>query len=188
MKNFGPKPMLFPMPVLILATYDKDGKANAMNAAWGGIVEADQICISLSKHLTTENIDLNKAFTVSIADADHVVACDYVGIVSGKKEPQKMEKAGFTTRKSEFVNAPVINELPLCLECELLRIDGEASKDEMHYIGKIVNVCADEKILDAEGNVDVTKLRPICYEPGCHGYYELGRKVGQAFSDGKKLN
>lgn len=187
MKNLGAKPMIYPMPVLILASYDKDGNANAMNAAWGGIVEADQICISLSKHKTTENIDLNKAFTVSIADADHVVECDYVGIVSGNDDPEKMKKAKFTTRKSEFVNAPVINELPLCLECELLRIDGDASKDEMHYIGKIVNVCADERILDAEGKVDLTKFHPICYDPSGHGYYELGKKVGQAFSDGNKL-
>lgn len=188
MKNFGPKPMIYPMPVLILASYDKDGKANAMNAAWGGIVEVDQICISLSKHQTTENIDLNKAFTVSIADVEHVVACDYVGIVSGKTEPKKMEKAGFTTRKSDFVNAPVINELPLCLECELLRIDGDASKDEMHYIGKIVNVCADEKILDENGNISLEKFKPISYDPSGHGYYALGEKVGQAFADGKKLS
>ena len=187
MKNLGPKPMIYPMPVLILASYDKDGKANAMNAAWGGIVEADQICISLSKHQTTDNIDLNKAFTVSIADVEHTVACDYVGLVSGKDEPEKMKKAGFTIRKSEFVNAPVINELPLCLECELLRIDGESAKDEMHYIGKIVNICADEKILDGSGNVDLTKFHPICYDPSGHGYYELGKKVGQAFADGKQL-
>lgn len=188
MKNLGPKPMIYPMPVLILATYDKDGKPNAMNAAWGGIVEADQICISLSKHLTTDNINLNKAFTVSIADAEHVVACDYVGIVSGNDVSDKMEKAGFTTRKSEFVNAPVINELPLCLECTLHRIDGDLSKDEMHYIGKIVNIGADEKILDAQGNVDLTKFHPICYDPCGHGYYKIGEKVGQAFSDGKKLS
>lgn len=187
MKNLGPKPMIYPMPVLILATYDKDGKANAMNAAWGGIVEADQICISLSKHKTTENIDLNKAFTVSIADAEHVAACDYVGIVSANNEPNKMEKAGFTTHKSEFVNAPVIDQLPLCLECELLRIDGDASKDEFHYIGKIVNICADEKILDEKGTVDLSKFHPIAYDSGAHGYYRLGEKVGQAFSDGKKL-
>lgn len=187
MKNLGPKPMIYPMPVLILATYDKDGKPNAMNAAWGGIVESDQICISLSKHLTTDNINLNKAFTVSIADAEHVVACDYVGIVSGNDVPDKMEKAGFTTRKSEFVNAPVINELPVSLECELLRIDGDASKEEYHYIGKIVNVVADEKVLDDAGNIDITKLRPITYDASNHGYYVIGEKVGQAFSDGKKL-
>lgn len=187
MKNLGVKPMIYPMPVLILASYDKDGNANAMNAAWGGIVEEDQICISLGKHKTTDNIDLNKAFTVSIGDSDHVTACDYVGIVSGNSEADKMKKAGFTTRKSEFVNAPVINELPLCLECELLRIDGDTSKGEMHYIGKIKNICADEKILDAEGKIDLTKFHPICYDSSGHGYYELGKKVGNAFSDGKKL-
>lgn len=187
MKNFGAKPMMFPMPVLILATYDKEGKANAMNAAWGGIIEADQICISLSKHATTENIDLNKAFTVSFADAEHVVACDYVGIVSAGKEKNKMEKAGFTVSKSEFVNAPVINELPVCMECELLRVDGDASKDEYHYIGKIINVRADESVLDEKGNIDLTKFHPIAYDSSNHGYYELGKKVGNAFSDGKKL-
>lgn len=186
MKNFGPKPMMFPMPVLILATYDKDGKANAMNAAWGGIVEMDQICISLSKHATTDNIDFNKAFTVGIGTADTVVPCDYVGIVSANKEPDKMKKAGFTTRKSEFVNAPVINELPVSLECELLRIDGDASKEEYHYIGKIVNVVADEKVLDDKGNIDISKLRPITYDPSNHGYYVIGEKVGQAFSDGHR--
>lgn len=187
MKNFGAKPFMFPMPVLILATYDKNGKANAMNAAWGGIVEMDQICISLSKHATTDNIELNKAFTVGIATANTVVPCDYVGIVSANKEPEKMEKAGFTTRKSEFVNAPVINELPVTLECEFLRIDGDASKEEFHYIGKIVNVVADEKVLDENGNICLSKLKPICYDPSNHGYHVIGEKVGQAFSDGKKL-
>lgn len=187
MKNFGPKPMMFPMPVLILATYDKDGNANAMNAAWGGIVEGDQICISLSKHATTENIDCTKAFTVAFGTAETVTACDYVGIVSANNEPRKMDKAGFTTRKSDFVNAPVINELPVSLECELLRIDGDASQEEYHYIGKIVNVVADDSVLDEKGNIDIKKVNPICYDSSNHGYYTLGEKVGQAFSDGKKL-
>lgn len=186
MKNFGPKPFMFPMPVLILATYDKNGKANAMNAAWGGIVEADQIVISLSKHKTTENIDFNKAFTVSMATEETVVPCDYVGIVSGTDTIDKMQKAGFTTSKSEFVNAPVIDQLPLCLECELLKIEGNG-KDEMHYVGKIVNVRADESILDENGNIDIKKLKPITYDASNHGYYGIGQKVGQAFSDGKKL-
>ena len=187
MKNFGAQPLIFPMPVLILGTYDKNGKPNAMNAAWGGTVEADQICISLSSHATTDNIEVTKAFTVAFGTADTVVPCDYVGIVSAGKEPEKMQKAGFTTRKSEFVNAPVINELPVTLECELLRIDGDASKDEFHYIGKIVNVVADDKVLDDKGNIDIMKLRPICYDPSNHGYHVIGEKVGQAFSDGKKL-
>lgn len=186
MKNFGPKPFMFPMPVLILATYDKEGNANAMNAAWGGIVEMDQIIISLSSHATTDNIDLNKAFTVSIGTASQVTACDFVGIASAKKDPDKMKKTGWTTSKSEFVNAPVINELPLCLECELLKIEGNG-KDEMHYVGKIINVRADDSILDEKGNISVEKLHPITYDPSNHGYYELGAKVGNAFSDGKKL-
>lgn len=187
MKNFGAKPMMFPMPVLILATYDENGKANAMNAAWGGIVEADQICISLSKHATTENIDRTKAFTVAFGTAETVAACDYVGMVSANNEPDKMTKAGFTTRKSQFVNAPVIEELPVSLECELLRIDGDASLEEYHYIGKIVNVVAQDSVLDEKGNIDITKVKPICYDPSNHGYYVLGEKAGQAFADGKKL-
>lgn len=186
MKNFGPKPFMFPMPVLILGTYDKNGKPNAMNAAWGGIVEMNQIVISLSSHATTSNIDELKAFTVGIGTADTVVPCDYVGIVSANNTENKMEKAGFTTRKSEFVNAPVINELPVTLECELLKVEGNGD-DEMHYVGKIVNVVADDKVLDDKGNIDIMKLRPICYDPSNHGYHVVGEKVGQAFSDGNKL-
>lgn len=186
MKNFGVKTFIVPQPVLILATYDKDGKPNAMSAAWGGIVEADQLCISLSKHQTTDNINLKKAFTVSIGVKEFKDACDFVGVVSQKDCPDKMEKAGFTTRKSEFVDAPVINELPLTLECELLRIDGVAENEEFHYIGKIKNVVADDSIL-TDGEIDYSKFHPIVYDPTAHGYYELGAKVGQAFHDGLKL-
>ena len=93
-KNFGAMPLLFPQPVLIIGTYDESGKANAMNAAWGGIVGSDEIIIELSHHKTTENMLKTKAFTVSAADMEHMTACDYVGLVSGNKEPQKMEKAG----------------------------------------------------------------------------------------------
>ena len=114
-KNFGAKPFLYPQPVMILGTYDENGKANAMNAAWGGIVGANEIIVDLSAHKTTDNIIKNKAFTVGVADLEHLVACDYVGIVSANKEADKMKKAGFTTTKGEFVNAPIINELPLTL-------------------------------------------------------------------------
>ena len=116
-KNFGAKPFLYPQPVMILGTYDENGKANAMNAAWGGIVGANEIIVDLSAHKTTDNIIINKAFTVGVADLEHLVACDYVGIVSANKEADKMKKAGFTTTKSEFVNEPIINELTLTLEC-----------------------------------------------------------------------
>lgn len=130
-KDFGAQPFLFPQPVLIIATYDEEGKANAMNAAWGGIVGRDEIMIDLSQHKTTDNLKKNRAFTVSFADVEHVVACDYVGIVSGAQESDKMKKAGFTTTKSTFVNAPIINELPVTMECELIDII-----DGSKYLGK----------------------------------------------------
>lgn len=181
-KNFGAKPYLYPMPVLILGTYDENGKANAMNAAWGGIVEADEIIVDLGEHQTTDNLEKTRAFTVSFADAEHMAACDYVGIVSGKNEPNKMEKAGFTTTKSAFVNAPIINELPVTLECELIKVI-----DESKYLGKIVNVSADERVLGEDGEISLDKFKPITYEPVHHLYYDLGKKVGQAFHDGAAL-
>ncbi|MBP1582136.1 MAG: flavin reductase family protein [Oscillospiraceae bacterium] len=183
-KNFGAKPILYPQPVFILATYGKDGTPDAMNAAWGGISESNQITMCISAgHKTMENILARGAFTVSMADADHVVECDYVGIVSGNKEPKKVEKAGFHTTKSEFVDAPLIDELPMALECKLLSYDPESCR----LVGEIINVCADEKVLDEKGNIDPAKLRPITYDPMNHAYLVLGEKVGNAFSDGNKL-
>ncbi|EFE14386.1 flavoredoxin [Clostridium sp. M62/1] len=181
-KNFGAKPFLFPQPVLIIGTYDENGKANAMNAAWGGIVGADEIMIDLSHHKTTENLMKTKAFTVSAADAEHVVACDYVGIVSGSTEPNKMEKAGFTTTKSEFVNAPIINELPVTLECELVDVIGGSK-----YLGRIKNVSVDERVLGEDGEISLDLFFPITYDTVHHGYYRLGERVGNAFQDGGKL-
>lgn len=175
-------PLLFPQPVLIIGTYDESGKANAMNAAWGGIVGADEIMIDLSHHKTTENILKTKAFTVSAADVEHMTACDYVGLVSGNREPQKMEKAGFTTSKSSFVNAPVINELPVTLECELVEvIDGSK------YLGKIKNVSVDERVLGADGEIGLELFHPITFDTVHRGYYKLGEKVGNAFKDGEAL-
>lgn len=182
-KNFGAKSWLYPMPVLIVAAYDEAGVANAMNAAWGGMHTDEHIGICLSEgHKTTKNILATGAFTVSMATVEQVVACDYVGIVSGNKEPDKFAKAGFTAERSEVVNAPIINELPFTLECELVSYD----KDSNHLVGRIVNISADERIL-TDGKVDITKLRPITYDPITHDYIELGAKVGNAFADGKKL-
>lgn len=181
-KNFGAKPFLYPQPVMIIGTYDENGKANAMNAAWGGIVGMNEIMIDLGSHKTTDNIMETKAFTVSVADTAHMISCDYVGVVSANDEPDKMEKAGFTTIKSEFVNAPIINELPLVLECVLKQvIDGSK------FIGEIKNVSADESILGEDGEIDLGKFRPITYDTVHHGYYELGNRVGDAFKDGMKL-
>lgn len=182
-KNFGPKSWLYPMPVLIVAAYDEDGIPNAMNAAWGGIFTDETIGICLSEgHKTTKNIIKTGAFTVSIATADTVAACDYVGIVSGNKEHDKFAKAGFTALKSAVVNAPIIKELPMTLECELLSYDNESN----HLVGRIINVSADERII-TNGKIDISILRPITYDPINHTYIELGAKIGNAFSDGKKL-
>lgn len=181
-KDFGAQPWLYPQPVLILGTYDKDGKPNAMNAAWGGIVGWDEIIVDLSSHKTTENILLHKAFTVSVGDLEHLVACDYVGLVSANKEPNKMEKAGFTTTESKFVHAPIINELPMALECELLQV-----LDGGKFLGKIKNISVDERILGEDGQIDLSKFIPITYDGVHRGYYRLGEKVGDAFHDGAVL-
>ena len=183
-KNFGSKSWLYPMPVLIVAAYDADGKANAMNAAWGGIFTDEHIGICISEgHKTTKNILSTKAFTVSMATADTVVACDYVGIVSGNKVPDKFEKAGFHSEKSQFVDAPLILELPMALECELISYDPESCR----LVGKIVNVSADASVLGENGKVDAAKLQPITYDPMNHHYLVLGETVGQAFHDGAAL-
>lgn len=180
-KHLGAKPYLFPQPVMIIGSYDENGEPNAMNAAWGGIVGMDQIIISLGSHQTTDNIMRNRAFTVSMADAAHVTACDYVGLVSKRDEPRKMEKAGFTTSRSTFVNAPILNELPLALECELDKVlDGL-------IVGRIVNVSADEGILDGDEAISMERFAPITYDTVNLKYYRLGACVGTAFSDGKAL-
>lgn len=182
-KNFGAKPYLYPQPVLIVAAYDEDRKANAMNAAWGGISESNQVRMCLSKgHKTVKNILAMGAFTISVGTVSKVVECDYVGIVSGNDEPNKMEKAGFTTSRSEFVDAPIINELPLALECRLISYDLE----DCQLVGEIVNVSADESIL-TDGKIDHEKLQAISYDPVNHHYLRIAEKVGDAFEDGEKL-
>lgn len=182
-KNFGAKPILYPQPVFIIGSYDKDGTPDAMNAACGGISEENELSICLtSDHKTVKNILERKAFTVSMATADTLVPCDYVGIVSGNDVPDKLERAGFHTSKSGSVDAPLIDELPLCLECRLISYDSETCR----MVGEIVNVCADESIL-TDGKVDPSKLRPITYDGMNHAYYVLGERVGDAFKAGAAL-
>lgn len=178
--NFGAKPWLYPMPVLIIATYDENGVPDAMNAAWGIITDMNEISISMAEHKTTENLAKAGAFTVSMATADTVAASDYVGIESAKKVPDKFEKAGFHATKSEYVNAPLIDELPMALECKV------KSFEKGILIGEIVNINADESIL-TDGRIDPAKLKPICYDPVNNDYLVLGEKVGNAFKDGLKL-
>ena len=183
-KNFGAKPYTYPQPVLIIASYDETGTADAMNAAWGGISDDTQISMCLSAgHKTVKNILKRKAFTVSMADAAHVTECDYVGIVSANDVPDKLSRAGFHTTKSEFVDAPLIDELPMALECRLVSYDEESCR----LIGEIVNVSADERILGENGKIDPAKLQPITFDPVNNAYLKLGEKVGNAFKDGVKL-
>ena len=183
-KNFGAKAAMYPMPVLIVATYGKDGTPNAMNAAWGGISEEKEISICIdSGHKTAENLLHSGAFTVSMADADHVAACDYLGIVSANDTPDKLARAGFTVKKSDFVNVPVINELPMALECRVTSYD----KETCRLVGEIVNVSAEERVLNEKGKIDPALLRPITYDPMNHTYLILGEAIGRAFSDGKAL-
>ena len=183
-KNFGAKPFMYPLPVLIVAAYDENGIPNAMNAAWGTIADFHQVAIYLAKeHKTTENILKTKDFTVSMADAKHVKEADYLGIVSGNQVPDKLAKTGLHTVRSELVNAPVIEELSLTMECKLVSYDEESEL----LIGEIVNVSADERILDSDGKIDPKKLNPLVYDSANHAYFTLGEKVGNAFSDGRIL-
>ena len=178
--NFGAKPLMYPQPVLIIGTYDENGVPNAMNAAWGITTDFKEISISLSEHKTTDNLAKRGAFTVSMATEDQVVACDYVGIESGRKVPDKFEKAGFHATKSEFVDAPLIDELPLALECKV------KSFTDGILVGEIVNVSADDSVI-TDGKVDMKKLRPIAFDPFNNAYVGIGEKVGNAFKDGIAL-
>ena len=178
--NFGSQHYLYPMPVLIIGTYDEKGNPDAMNAAWGSITDDHEISISLGSHQTTRNLECSGAFTVSIGTVQTVVACDYVGLVSAADEPDKFQKAGFHATKSTFVNAPLIDELPMTLECRVKSfIDGI-------LVGEIVNVSADERIL-TDGKIDPKKLQPICYDTVHKTYLSLGEKVGNAYRDGLQL-
>ena len=182
-KNLGAKAILYPMPVLIIGTYDEDGMANAMNAAWGGISEETEISICVDdSHKTAENVVKAGAFTVSVADKNNLIPADYVGIVSGNKEKNKIEKSGWTPAKSEYVNAPLFAELPFTLECKLKSYD----KESCRLVGEIVNISVDESIL-TEGKIDLDKFAPITYDPVGHTYRTIGEIVGRAFSDGKSL-
>ena len=184
-KDFGAKAMLYPMPVLIIGTYDENGAPDAMNAAWGGISDSTQISICVSAgHKTTKNILARGAFTVSPADAANVVAADFVGIVSANNDPDKMEKSGIALKikksgwpavKSEKVDAPVFEQLPMTLECKLVSYDEESCR----LVGEIINVSADENIL-TDGKIDLSKFRPIIFDPANNDYVALGEKVGKA--------
>ena len=176
---------IFPMPVLMVATYNKDGSVNVMNAAWGTMQERGIVALNLTEtHKTVQNIKARKAFTVSIADAAHVVEADYFGVVSGNKEPKKFEKSGLTASKAEVVDAPVINEFPLCLECESIEFQNDTYG--IGVIGKVVNITADDRVM-VNGKLDMSLVNAIAFDPYTHGYYRVAERVGEAFKDGLSL-
>ncbi len=186
MKSFGQKPWVLPQPVLIIGTYNNDGTPNAMNAAWGGQWDSKEIMISMGSHATTENLACCNEFTVAFATRDTMVAADFVGIVSAKNDPKKMQKTGWTAVKSDNINAPVFTDFPMTLECRILRKIDE-SAEGYYIIAEIVNILVDETYLTNDGKPDVEKMQLIAYEPVTHGYITLGERIGNAFSDGKKI-
>lgn len=184
MKKSFDKGFVTPHPVFIIGTYDESGTPNAMNAAWVGQVGANQLSMSLSPHKTTDNIKLNKEFTVAFATAQTVEACDYVGIVSGNKVADKLAKCGFTVTKSDKVNAPVIDQLPVTIECKVIELQEEFK--ETRVVAEIVGMKADESVL-TDGKVDLEKLHPIMFDTVALCYREIGANVGGAWSAGRKF-
>ena len=180
-KNIKVTEAIFPMPVLMIATYNEDGSIDVMNAAWGTMLERNQVMLNLTEtHKTVKNIKERKAFTVSIADSDHVIEADYFRMVSGNNTPNKFENSGLTATKSENIDAPIINEFPICLECEFIEYG------ECGVIGKVVNVTALEKVMNGD-NVDISLVNAIAFDPYTHGYYRVNERVGNAFKDGLQL-
>ena len=182
-KNFGAKSWCYPQNVFIIATYNEDGSVDAMNATWGGIYDTNKIVLALSlEHKTVKNMLKRKAFTISMADEENVIPCDYVGIVSGNKDPNKFNKTGWHFIPSKLVDAPIITELKMALECKLASYD----EKEGIFIGEIVNVSVDESAL-TNGTIDTKKVKPITFDPVNSAYYGLGNKVGDAWKAGLKL-
>lgn len=186
MKSFKPNAWILPQPVLIIGTYSADGTPVAMNAAWGGTWDAKQIAISLGVHATTDNFQRCGDFTLTFATRDEVVPADFVGIVSARKDPNKIAKTGWKVEKAPNVNAPLFTNFPMTLECKMVK---KIDESETGYvlIADIVNILCDEKYLAEDGKPDITKFGLITFDPVHHTYVELGKTVGKAFSDGQKL-
>ena len=185
-KDLGVRPYLFPMPVLMVATYNEDGTVNVMNMAWGGICARNMVSLKINEnHKTSQNLKARRAFTLSIADAAHIEAADFFGIASGNKLPDKFARSGLTAVKSDKVDAPVVQEFPLTLECRV--VEDRMGIYGHQILGEIVGVLAEERVLDEAGNVDVTKLNALVYDQMQSGYYTIGEKVGKAWETGKAL-
>lgn len=186
LKDLGVKPYLFPMPVLMIATYSEEDQVNVMNMAWGGICAENMVALNIDEdHKTAKNIKNRHAFTLSIADIDHLEQADFFGIATGNKMLDKFEKSGLTAIKSTKVDAPIVTDFPLTLECKVVECQHTAYG--FRVLGEIVNVVADEKVLDEKGNVDPTKLNAFVFDQFQSGYYAIGEKVGQAWQSGVKF-
>lgn len=176
---------IFPMPVLLISTFNEDGTVDVMNAAWGTMLDRDVVALNLTEtHKTVQNIKTRKGFVIHIADAKHVVEADYFGVVSGNKEPDKFAKSGLTFTKSELIDAPIINELPIAMECEF--IEYQSDDTGLGVIAKVVRTSAEETVMK-DGKVDIDSLQAIAFDPYTHGYYKVCGRVGDAFKDGLKL-
>ncbi len=185
-KDLGAVQAVFPMPVLMVAAYNDDGTPNVMNAAWGMICEQDQIALFLDpEHKTTKNMRARKAFTVALADRAHMAEADFFGIASGNTMPDKFARSGLTARKSSFVDAPVVEEFPVVMECELIDVIEKGSF--FCAVGRIVNTAADERVLNEKGTIDAAKLDALMFDTFGHGYYSVGEKAGQAWNAGAGL-
>ena len=178
---------IFPMPVLMVATYNEDGSINVMNAAWGTMQSMDKVALNILKsRKTVENIKKRGAFTVSIADASHITEADYFGVESGNRVSDKFARSGLTASKAEMVDAPVINEFPICLECQFIKYQSNDSEYGCGVIGKVVNVTVDEKVIE-NGKINMSLVEAIAYDPYTNGYYKVTERIGEAFKDGIKL-
>ncbi|MCI9514245.1 MAG: flavin reductase family protein [Oscillospiraceae bacterium] len=185
-KDLGVKDYVFPMPVLMIATYCDDGTVDVMNMAWGGICDHDKVALNISEsHKTAENIKKRMAFTLSIADIPHLQAADFFGIASGNKMADKFARSGLHAVKSEKVDAPVVEEFPLTLECRVMEY--HHTDYGFRVVGEIINVLAEESVLDEKGKVDPKRLNAFVFDTFQSGYYAIGEKVGQAWSSGKDL-
>ena len=185
-KNFNDVAVITPQPAIMIATYDEKENPDVMMAAWGGQCGPKHICFNLSAHKTTENIRLKKAFTVSFATKGDIVQSDYFGIVSANDVPDKVKKAGFTVTKSPNVDAPIVNEYKLTLECKVVKME-EDDKGGARVVGEVINMSADESILDAEGKIDLGKLQPVIFDSSKNTYRVVGEKVGDAWDSGKAI-
>lgn len=186
-RNFGAQhPVMTPQPCIMIATYDENQVPDVMMAAWGGQCDYDKITFDLGAHKTTDNLRLKKAFTVSFATEDDVAQSDYFGLISGHKVSDKVARAGFTVIPSPNVDAPIINEYKLTLECRVIEME-DYEEGGARVVGQVVNWSADESILNADGKVDLAKLKPIIFDSSALIYRAVGDSVGQAWHSGKKF-